>query len=120
MEPGFGIRCVLENRWLTGAETCELAMALDALGDRGRAIELVRNIQHTRHADGSYWTGYVLPEDVFWPEEQTTYTSAAVILAVDALSHTTPGSAIFRGTTLPADFDEIALECGCSSVAVAS
>ncbi|HET7736183.1 MAG TPA: prenyltransferase [Nocardioidaceae bacterium] len=113
VEPGYGIRCVLENRWLTGAETCELAMALDALGDHERALELVRNIQHTRHEDASYWTGYVLPDDVYWPEEQTTYTAAAVILAVDALSNTTPGAAIFRGTTLPADFEEIALECGC-------
>jgi hypothetical protein len=120
VEPGYGIRCVLENRWLTGAETCELAIALDALGDRERAAALVRNIQHSRHEDGSYWTGYVLPEAVYWPAEQTTYTAAAVILAVDALSDTTPGSAIFRGSTLPADFDEIALECGCSSVAVAS
>ncbi|HSV41251.1 MAG TPA: prenyltransferase [Nocardioidaceae bacterium] len=120
VEPGYGIRCVLENRWLTGAETCELAMALDSLGDRERALELVRNIQHTRHAEGSYWTGYVLPDDVYWPEEQTTYTSAAVILAVDALSNTTPGSAIFRGTTLPPDFEEIALECGCSDARILS
>ena len=113
VEPGFGIRCVLENRWLTGAETCELAMALDALGDRDRAVGLVRDIQHTRHADSSYWTGYVLPDEVYWPAEQTTYTAAAVILAVDALSQTTPGADIFRGTTLPADFEEIALECDC-------
>ncbi len=120
VEPGYGIRCVLENRWLTGAETCELALALDALGDRRRAIELVKAIQHTRHEDGSYWTGYVLPDEVYWPVEQTTYTAAALILAVDALSDTTPGSAIFRGTTLPADFEEIALECGCSEARLLS
>ena len=34
---------------------------------------------------------------------------AAVILAVDALSHTTPGSGIMRGTTLAPDFAEIGL-----------
>jgi hypothetical protein len=50
---------------------------------------------------------------VNWPEEHTTYTAAAVILAVDALSGTTPGSDIFRGSTLPGDFAEIGLECGC-------
>ncbi len=116
VEPGYGIRCVLGNRWLTGAETCELALALDALGERDRALQLVRDVQHTRHESGLYWTGYVLPDEVYWPGEQTTYTSAAVILAVDALSNTSPGSAIFRGTTLPADFEEIALECGCVSV----
>ena len=48
-------------------------------------------MQHTRHRGGLYWTGYVFDEDVFWPHEQTTYTSAAVILAADALSRTTPG-----------------------------
>jgi hypothetical protein len=120
VEPGYGIRCVRENRWLTGAETCELAMALDAIGDRQRALALVADIQHSRHENGLYWTGYVLPDEVFWPGEQTTYTSAAVILAVDALSHTTPGAEIFRDTTLPAGLDEIGLECGCSDVAVAS
>ncbi|WP_246210074.1 hypothetical protein [Nocardioides piscis] len=38
-----------------------------------------------------------------------------MILAVDALSHASPGADIMRGTTLAADFAEIALECGCSS-----
>ena len=37
-----------------------------------------------------------------WPVEQTTYTAAAVILAVDALSEGSPGADIMRGTTLAA------------------
>jgi hypothetical protein len=36
-----------------------------------------------------------------------------VVLAVDALSDTTPGADIFRGTTLPRDLAPIGLECGC-------
>ena len=32
--------------------------------------------------DGRYWTGYVYPDDVHWPAEHTTYTTAAVLLAV--------------------------------------
>ena len=47
--------------WVTGAETCELVLALDALGDRDRALELLADMQHLRDEDGSYWTGYVLP-----------------------------------------------------------
>ena len=31
--PGLGIRCVDNRPWVTGAETCELVMALDAMGD---------------------------------------------------------------------------------------
>ena len=35
--PGLGIRCVDDRPWVTGAETCELVMALDAIGQTGRA-----------------------------------------------------------------------------------
>jgi hypothetical protein len=111
--PGLGIRCVDTNPWVTGAETCELVLALDTLGDSERAVRLLADMQHLRHEDGSYWTGYVYPDEVRWPGEQTTYTAAAVVLAVDALSGTTPGSDIFRGSTMPAEFPEIGLECGC-------
>jgi hypothetical protein len=118
VEPGLGIRCVATNPWVTGAETCELAMALDTLGDRGRALQLFRDMQHLREEDGRYWTGYVFPESVNWPVEHTTYTAAAVVLAADVLGHGTPGSDIMRGATLGAPFVEIALECGCASADV--
>ena len=111
--PDLGIRCVDTNPWVTGAETCELVMALDCLGDHERALRLYADMQHLRHANGSYWTGSVHPEFVFWPHEQTTYTAAAVILAADELSRTTPASGIMRGETLAQHFREIALECGC-------
>jgi hypothetical protein len=113
--PGLGIKCVDTNPWVTGAETCELAMALDALGDRERALRLFADMQHLRDSEGRYWTGYVYPDDVNWPVEHTTYTAAAVILTADALGVGTPGSDIMRGATLPAPFAEIGLECGCPS-----
>jgi hypothetical protein len=112
--PGLGIRCVDTNPWVTGAETCELVMALAAIGDRDRALRLFADMQHLRHESGGYWTGYVFPDDVNWPEEQTSFTAAAVVLAADELSGTTPGSAIMRGDSLP-QLEEIALECGCVS-----
>jgi GH15 family glucan-1,4-alpha-glucosidase len=112
---GLGIKCVGKNDWVTGAETCELVMALDAIGDRGRALELFADMQHLRTQDGAYWTGYVWPDDVNWPVEHTTYTAAAVVLAWDALAGDTAGSDIMRGTTLAPDFAELGLECGCRS-----
>jgi hypothetical protein len=115
VEPGLGIRCVSTNPWVTGAETCELAMALDAVGDRVRAREQFAAMQHLRAEDGKYWTGYVFPDAVNWPVEHTTYTAAAVILAADALGHGTAGSDIMRGGTLAPHFAELALECGCAS-----
>ena len=119
VEPGLGIRCVSTNPWVTGAETCELVLALEAIGDRERAQRLLADMQHLRTGEGSYWTGYVWPDEVNWPHEQTTYTAAAVILAVDALTEGTAGADIMRGATLGPDFAEIGLECGCSSERVA-
>lgn len=118
--PGLGIRCVDTNPWVTGAETCELVLALDCVDDHARARRLLLDVQHLRNEVGGYWTGYVWPDDAVWPREQTTYTAAAVVLAVDALSRTTPGSGIMRGDDLAPHFPEIGLECGCDSADVVS
>ena len=50
--PGLGIHCVDTNPWVTGAETCELAMALDILGDHRRALQLLADMQHLRGRGG--------------------------------------------------------------------
>jgi hypothetical protein len=113
--PGLGVRCVDTNPWVTGAETCELALALDALGDRARARALLASIQHTRHRSGLYWTGWVYTDQALWPVEQTTYTAAAVVLAADALAGATGGAGLFRDGPLPV-VAELALECGCAGV----
>lgn len=99
--PGLGSRCVSTNPWVTGAETCELVLALDVLGRDEQAREQLAAMQHLRETDGSYWTGLVYDEDVRWPTERTTWTAATVILAADALSRTTPGNGLFRGVGLP-------------------
>ncbi len=111
--PGLGVRCVDSNPWVTGAETAELAMALDALGDHETACRVLADTQHLRTDDGRYWTGWVFPDDAYWPVEHTTYTAAAMVLAVDALSRTTPGSGIMRGEPLDV-LPELGLECGCA------
>ena len=124
VRPGLGILCVDTNPWVTGAETCELVMALDNLGDHERAKQLFADMQHLRTEDGKYWTGWVYGDDVNWPPEWTTYTAAAVILAADALGetygHATPGSGIMRGSSLAPHFRELALECGCPSADVSA
>jgi hypothetical protein len=110
----LGIRCVDDRPWVTGAETCELALALDALGDRHRAQRLLAGMQHLREGDGSYWTGLVFADGKRWPEERTTWTGAAMILAADALSRTTPGNGIFRELATRVDITD-GLECDCVS-----
>jgi hypothetical protein len=101
--PGLGARCVADRPWVTGAETCELALALAAAGQTDAGIEQVAAMQHLRDDDGSYWTGFVYPDDARWPVERTTWTAAAVVLAADALSGATPASGLFRDpAALPA------------------
>ena len=99
--PGLGVRCVSDRPWVTGAETCELALALDAIGQRERAIAVLDSMQHLRNQDGSYWTGFVFDEGVNWPGDSSTYTAGAVVLAADALVAVNPTSGIFRADDLP-------------------
>jgi hypothetical protein len=116
--PGRGIRCVDDRPWVTGAETCELVLALDVLGRWEAARTQLAAMQHLRDPKGSYWTGLVLTDGKRWPVERTTWTGATVLLAVDALSRTTGGNGLFRGEGLPsgrmADVTEGA--CLCSTV----
>jgi hypothetical protein len=113
--PGLGIRCVSDEPWVTGAETCELALALDAIGDQSRALDLFDQIQHLRGPDGSYWTGWQFANQTHFPNEQSSWTAAAIILAADALSGATGGSGIFADAaarwTVGSPVDAAA--CGC-------
>ena len=113
--PGLGIRCVSDEPWVTGAETCELALALDAIGDHARALDLFEQIQHLRGPDGSYWTGWQFANQTHFPNEQSSWTAAAIILAADTLSGVTGASGIFADSAArwapnsPVD----ATACGC-------
>ncbi len=109
--PGLGLRCVSDRPWVTGAETCELVLALCATGDRARAAELFASVQHLRHDDGSYWTGYVFPDDAHWPVERTTWTSGAVLLAWAVLTGEPVTSAVFGGDRLPVGPQELRTGC---------
>ncbi len=109
--PGLGLRCVSDYPWVTGAETCELALALCAMDDHARAGEIFASMQHLRHDDGSYWTGYVYPDDARWPEERTTWTAGAVLLASSALAREPATVDVFGGTDLPVGPDETMTAC---------
>jgi hypothetical protein len=109
--PGLGVRCVSDHPWVTGAETCELVLALCALGDHARAAALFTDIQHLRHADGGYWTGYVYRDDAFWPVERTTWTAGAVLLASAMLAGDPATTAVFGGADLPVGPDQTAAAC---------
>jgi hypothetical protein len=121
VQPGLGVRCVADEPWVTGAETCELVLALDAIGDRDRALGLFGDIQHLRDSDGAYWTGWQFANQAHFPAERSSWTAAATILAADALAGSgrpgaTGGAGLFRdagvgpGLLPPAD----PAACGCA------
>ena len=111
--PGLGARCVADQPWVTGAESCELVLTLDTVGDHDRAMRVLSEVQHLREPDGSYWTGYQFRERVNWPDEHSTWTAAAVVLAVDALTRCTAASGVFRADELPLVADLPDSACGC-------
>jgi len=93
---GLGVRCVGDRPWITTAETCECALAHLAVGERAIAEELFATTWRLRGDDGRYWTGEVHPEEVHFPGgEMSTYSSAAVLLANDALSSRSSAARLF-------------------------
>ncbi len=101
VEEGLGCRCVVEEPWVTVAESCELVLALLAAARPTRAQQLFGWLRRFRDPSGAWWTGYALRDDVLWPAEQPTWTAAAVILAIDALSQLSAAARLFTRVSLP-------------------
>ena len=97
---GKGCRCVLNQPWVTIAESCELALALIGVNEVAKAHELWSAQHQWRDADGAYWMGWHYEENEPWPHEKPAWTSAAVLIAADSLSNTTPAARILCDVTL--------------------
>ncbi|MDZ7667061.1 MAG: phenyltransferase domain-containing protein [Desulfotignum sp.] len=96
MIDGQGARCVSDRPWVTIAETCELVLTLDAMGNREKAGIVFSWIQDRVYEDRTFWCGYTYPDMVIWPEEKISWTNAVALLAADALYDLTPGAGLFR------------------------
>ncbi len=66
--PDLGVRCVRDEPWVTAAETAELAITLEAIGDATRALDLLDQIQLLRDPTGAYWTGWQYVEPAALPQ----------------------------------------------------
>lgn len=96
IHPQKGVKCVSNRPWFTAAETSECAMAYLNVGDSQKAEELLATTSILRLEDGSYYTGMVYPDMVTYPDKETsTYTAAAVLLAADAFTGSSPASEVF-------------------------
>ncbi|MCX5992167.1 MAG: hypothetical protein NTZ04_07600 [Chloroflexi bacterium] len=80
----WGCKCVVGTPWVTVAETSELIMTLYRMGETDRANMLLGWMLQLKDHDGGFETGIKLPEQMIWPEEKNTWTSAGVIMAVSA------------------------------------
>jgi hypothetical protein len=94
--PDWGVRCVSDRPWVTMAETSELVVTLAAIDDYDQAETVFSWLRDKKFDDGSYWMGVTFPDGVIWPEEKTSWTAAAVLLAYDALNELTPASRLFN------------------------
>jgi len=88
----LGCRCVTGEPWVTTAETAELAMACLTAGRRDAAMGLLAGLAPLARGGAGYWMGWQYDLGMIWPKEQPGWTSAAVVLAADALYGLTPGS----------------------------
>ncbi|MGD0022539.1 MAG: phenyltransferase domain-containing protein [Smithellaceae bacterium] len=93
--PEWGVRCVSDRPWVTMAETAELVLALVAIEDYSRAKTIFSWLGDKRFPDGSYWMGVTFPDSIIWPEEKTSWTSASVLMAWDAINSITPAAKLF-------------------------
>ena len=92
---GMGCKCVVEEPWVTVADSSELVIALVKLGFIEKAEYIFNSLHQWRDEDGLYWTGYVYTDEKFWPVEKPTWTAGAVLLAADSLYRFTRGSELF-------------------------
>ncbi|WP_096087014.1 prenyltransferase/squalene oxidase repeat-containing protein [Agaribacterium haliotis] len=94
----YGCRCVSDEPWITVAESSELVIALVAAEQHSKAETLLRQLLRWQDGDGGFWTGYQFQSRQIWPREKPSWTSAAVILAADALWALSPANKLFTTT----------------------
>ena len=92
---GLGIKCVSDEPWITVAETSECSIAYKKIGEDKIALELLHNAIAIVDREGIPYMGWQFHENIYWPEETPSWTSAACILAADANYQLTPGANLF-------------------------
>ena len=89
---GLGVKCVAEEPWVTIAESSECVISALIHDNENIAKQIFNDIQQFQNKDGIFPTGYQYKMEIFWPEEDSTWTNAAVIIAAHALSFYDLGS----------------------------
>ena len=92
---GLGIKCVSDEPWVTVAETSECSIAYKKIGKDKIALELLHNAISIVDSKSIPYMGWQFHENIYWPDETPSWTSAACILAADANNRLTSGAGLF-------------------------
>ena len=91
----LGIKCVSDEPWVTVAETSECSIAFKSIGEDEIAAELLKNAISIVDTKGIPYMGWQFNENIYWPEETPSWTSAACILAADSNNRLTKAHHLF-------------------------
>jgi hypothetical protein len=86
---------VIEEPWVTVAESCECALALLKIGYADKAKKLLQEVYEISDQNNIPFMGWQYKEEIFWPEEQPTWTAGAMLILLDALFKLTGASNLF-------------------------
>ena len=92
---GIGIKCVIEEPWVTVAETCEFIISLMSVGYEDEAKKLLIDILNLSDKEGIPFMGWQYEENIFWPKEKPSWTAAALMLCADCVFDYSDASDLF-------------------------
>jgi len=93
---GIGIKCVIEEPWVTVAETSEFILALMCAGYDDEAKRLLFDVLNISDEDGIPFMGWQYEQNIFWPEEKPSWTAAALMLSADCVFDYSDASDLFK------------------------
>tara|TARA_B100001175_G_scaffold51283_1_gene40530 strand:+ start:8853 stop:9902 length:1050 start_codon:yes stop_codon:yes gene_type:complete len=91
----IGVKCVVEEPWVTVAETCEFIISLIIVGRRKDAERLLMDVLNISDQSGIPYMGWQYDENIFWPNERPSWTSSALIIAADSVFNFSKASDLF-------------------------
>ena len=97
---GIGVKCVVDEPWVTVAETSEFIISLVISNELEEAKKILVEVMNISDPNDIPYMGWQYIENIFWPEEKPSWTAAALILAADSIFDFSLGSDILKDNQL--------------------
>ena len=97
---GIGVKCVVDEPWVTVAETSEFIISLVISNELEEAKKILVEVMNISDPNDIPYMGWQYAENIFWPEEKPSWTAAALILAADSIFDFSLGSNILKDNQL--------------------